>query len=275
MQTAFVWGAVSGVFYALILNGLGGSLVFLYSGNDADLTFVLTAIIVAPIVEEFVKPLVLFRNASVKGEIDEVEDGIVYGAACGLGFGATENILYGLSEGAVSSGLLGVIIIVTVRTVSSILLHLTASSFAGYGISQYLVKGAPFSVVIKYYLLAVLIHAAWNTAAVLGSPLILIFSILLAIGGLEFSKRRIRELDLEGSNISPTSLRAENNRDDWWNASKDKWANKSQTQTSNTASPMFESGTESSASSMFQNIDWRQTLGGLFFLFYILSGIIF
>ena len=275
LQTVFIWGAVSGVFYALILNSLGGSIVFLYSGNDADLTFILTAIIVAPIVEEFVKPLVLFRNVSVKGEIDEVEDGIVYGAACGLGFGATENILYGLSEGAVSSGLLGVIIVVALRTVSSILLHLTASSFTGYGISQYLVKGEPFSVVVKYYLLAVLIHAAWNTAAVLGSSLILIFSILLAIGGLEFSKRRIRELDLEGSNILPQSLRAENNREDWWNNSKDKWANKSQTQTSNTASPIFESGTESPASSMFQNIDWRQTLGGIFFLFYILSSIIF
>ena len=275
LQTVFIWGAVSGVFYALILNSLGGSIVFLYSGNDADLTFILTAIIVAPIVEEFVKPLVLFRNVSVKGEIDEVEDGIVYGAACGLGFGATENILYGLSEGAVSSGLLGVIIVVALRTVSSILLHLTASSFTGYGISQYLVKGESFSVVVKYYLLAVLIHAAWNTAAVLGSSLILIFSILLAIGGLEFSKRRIRELDLEGSNIQPQSLRAENNREDWWNASKDKWANKSQTQTSNTASPIFESGTESPASSMFQNIDWRQTLGGIFFLFYILSRIIF
>lgn len=275
LQTVFVWGAVSGVFYALILNSLGGSIVFLYSGNDADLTFILTAIIVAPIVEEFVKPLVLFRNVSVKGEIDEIEDGIVYGAACGLGFGATENILYGLSEGAVSSGLLGVIIVVALRTVSSILLHLTASSFTGYGISQYLVKGESFSVVVKYYLLAVLIHAAWNTAAVLGSSLILIFSILLAIGGLEFSKRRIRELDLEGSNILPQSLRAENDREDWWNASKDKWANKGQTQTSNTASPIFESETESPASSMFQNIDWRQTLGGVFFLFYILSSIIF
>ena len=275
LQTVFIWGAVSGVFYALILNSLGGSIVFLYSGNDADLTFILTAIIVAPIVEEFVKPLVLFRNVSVKGEIDEVEDGIVYGAACGLGFGATENILYGLSEGAVSSGLLGVIIVVALRTVSSILLHLTASSFTGYGISQYLVKGESFSVVVKYYLLAVLIHAAWNTAAVLGSSLILIFSILLAIGGLEFSKRRIRELDLEGSNILPQSLRAENNREDWWNASKDKWANKSQSQTSNTASPIFESDTQSPASSMFQNIDWRQTLGGIFFLFYILSSIIF
>ena len=275
LQTAFVWGAVSGVFYALILNGLGGSVVFLYSGNDADLTFVLTAIIVAPIVEEFVKPLVLFRNASVKGEIDEVEDGIVYGAACGLGFGATENILYGLSEGAVSSGLLGVIIIVTVRTVSSILLHLTASSFAGYGISQYLVKGASFSVVIKYYLLAVLIHAAWNTAAVLGSPLILIFSILLAIGGLEFSKRRIRELDLEGSNISPQSLRSTEGREDWWNESRDKWSNKTQKQTSNTAPPIFESEVDSPASGMFRDVDWRQALGGAFFLLYILSGIIF
>ena len=51
LQTVFIWGAVSGVFYALILNSLGGSIVFLYSGNDADLTFILTAIIVAPIVE--------------------------------------------------------------------------------------------------------------------------------------------------------------------------------------------------------------------------------
>ena len=275
LRTVFVWGAVSGVFYALILNGLGGSLVFLYTGDDANLTFILTAIIVAPIVEEFVKPLVLFRNASVKGEIDEVEDGIVYGAACGLGFGATENILYGVSLGAESGGLLGVIILVTLRTVSSILLHLTASSFTGYGISQYLVKGAPFGVVVKYYILAVLIHAAWNTAAVLGSPLILIFSILLAIGGLEFSKRRIRELDLEGSNILPQSLRADGSQEDWWNASKSKWGKNAQERNPNTASPIFESGTDSPASTMFRDVDWRQLLGGGLFLLFILSDLLF
>ena len=221
------------------------------------------------------KPLVLFRNASVKGEIDEVEDGIVYGAACGLGFGATENILYGLSEGAVSSGLLGVIVIVTLRTVSSILLHLTASSFTGYGISQYLVKGAPFSVVVKYYFLAVLIHAAWNTAAVLGSPLILLFSILLAIGGLEFSKRRIRQLDLEGSNISSQSLRAAGDPKDWWNESNSRWGKKTQERDPNTASPIYESKTDSPASTMFQDVDWRQFLGGGLFLLFILSDVIF
>ncbi len=50
----------------------------------------------------------------LKGEIDEVEDGIVYGAACGLGFGATENILYGLSAGVAVGGLAGLIFIVVV-----------------------------------------------------------------------------------------------------------------------------------------------------------------
>tara|TARA_B100001029_G_scaffold178294_1_gene184738 strand:+ start:1018 stop:2025 length:1008 start_codon:yes stop_codon:yes gene_type:complete len=275
LQTVFIWGAVSGVFYALILNSLGGALVYVYSGNSENLSFVLTAIVVAPIVEEFVKPLVLFRNASVKGEIDEVEDGLVYGAACGLGFGATENILYGLSVGAVSGGFLGIIIIVTLRTVSSILLHLTASSFTGYGISQYLVKGAPFSVVVKYYILAVLIHAAWNAAAVLASDFIIIFSILLAIGGLEFSKRRIRELDLEGSNISPQSLRASGGQNDWWNESKSKWGEKTTNYDKNTAQPVYESEVDSPASSMFQDVDWRQVLGGGVFLLFILSDIIF
>ena len=114
-----------------------------------------------------------------------------------MGFGATENILYGLSEGVVAGGLAGLIFVVVLRTVSSILLHLTATSFTGYGISRYIVNEEPFSVVVKYYILAVLIHAAWNAAAVLGSPLILLFSILLAFCVLEFSKRRIRELDLE------------------------------------------------------------------------------
>ena len=275
LQTVFVWGAVSGVFYALILNSLGGALVYIYSGSSENLSFILTAVVVAPIVEEFVKPLVLFRNASVKGEIDEVEDGIVYGAACGLGFGATENILYGLSYGAVSGGFLGIIILVTLRTVSSILLHLTASSFTGYGISQYLVRGAPFGVVVKYYILAVLIHAAWNAAAILGSSLILLFSILLAIGGLEFSKRRIRELDLEGSNILPQSLRSGEDEKDWWNNSKSKWGEKTTNYDKNTARPTYESETDSPASTMFQDIDWRQALGGGVFLLFLLSDLIF
>ena len=270
LRTTFVWGAVSGVFYSMIFNTAGGALAYVYSGNSEDLAFVITAVVVAPIVEEFFKPLVLFRNAAVKGEIDEVEDGLVYGAACGLGFGATENILYGLSEGMVAGGLTGLIVLVVLRTVSSILLHLTATSFTGYGISRYIVNGESFGVVVKYYLLAVLIHAAWNAAAVLASPFIFLFSILLAIGGLEFSKRRIRELDLAGSNIQAQSIRAV--QGDGWREARDKWGQKDD---GRTASPIYESNTESPASNMFQDIDWRQALGGGLFLLFILSDILF
>tara|TARA_Y100001970_G_scaffold203770_1_gene248068 strand:+ start:577 stop:1527 length:951 start_codon:yes stop_codon:yes gene_type:complete len=276
LRTTFVWGAVSGVFYSMIFNTAGGALAYVYSGNSEDLAFVITAVVVAPIVEEFFKPLVLFRNAAVKGEIDEVEDGLVYGAACGLGFGATENILYGLSEGIVAGGITGLIILVVLRTVSSILLHLTATSFTGYGISRYIVNGEPFGVVVKYYLLAVFIHAAWNAAAVLASPFILLFSILLAIGGLEFSKRRIRELDLEGSNIQAQSIRAvEGDIGDVWSQSRNKWEQKVDNRSGNTAAPIYESSTESPASTMFQDIDWRQALGGGLFLLFILSDILF
>ena len=276
LRITFVWGAVSGVFYSMIFNTAGGALAYVYSGNSEDLAFVITAVVVAPIVEEFFKPLVLFRNAAVKGEIDEVEDGLVYGAACGLGFGATENILYGLSEGIVAGGITGLIVLVVLRTVSSILLHLTATSFTGYGISRYIVNGEPFGVVVKYYLLAVFIHAAWNAAAVLASPFILLFSILLAIGGLEFSKRRIRELDLEGSNIQPQSIRAvQGDTGDVWNQSRNKWQQKRDNSNDNTAPPMYESSTESPASTMFQDVDWRQALGGGLFLLFILSDIIF
>ena len=237
---AFVWGALSGVFLAGIFNTLGTAfLLVLLVESDAygiedieNLAIVLTVVVVAPIVEEFVKPLIMFRNTTVRNEIDEVEDGIVYGAACGLGFGATENVLYGLSEGAVTAGIWGIFLIVLLRTFSSILLHLVATSFTGYGIAKYQVEGQSFSVVVKYYLLAVLVHAAWNGLAVysiqfdsdVGAILLFAASIILAITGLEMAKRKIREIDVAGSNIIGTDIRAGHGDEDW---SSNKWERKS------------------------------------------------
>ena len=106
---AFAWGAISGIFLAMLFNALGTSLLLvLLVGLTADnvqdiLPIIVGAVIVAPIVEEFVKPLVMFRNQTVRKEIDELEDGIVYGAACGLGFGATENVLYGMEAHAAAA----------------------------------------------------------------------------------------------------------------------------------------------------------------------------
>jgi hypothetical protein len=108
----------------------------------------------------------------------------------------------------------------------------------------------------------------------MGSPLIFIFSILLAIGGLEFSKRRIRELDLEGSNIQADSIRSSQTGRGGWSESSSKWDKKTYS-SSNTAPPIYESSTDSPASNMFQDIDWRQVLGVGIFLLFILSDLLF
>ena len=310
LGTAFAWGALSGVFLAMIFNALGTTfLLILLSGSSEDVDFesmgiIVGAVIVAPIVEEFVKPLVMFRNSQVRQEMDEVEDGIVYGAACGLGFGATENVLYGLSEGAVAAGIGGIFLIVILRTVSSILLHLVATSFTGYGIAKYQVEGAPFGVVIKYYLLAVLIHAGWNAMAVsslvfdndVGAILLFFASIGLAISGLEMAKRKIREIDVAGSNIHGTNIRAGVGNNEW---SSDNWEKKSgweqkklrsssvdtgeytSNRSGNTVDALYESSSKTpqelatSTKSWAVNYDWRSGLGFLVFLFFILSDFLF
>ena len=287
LKLAFAWGAISGVFLAILFNSIGLSLllIFLTDGSSVtdDLILVLSVVVVAPIVEEFVKPLVMFQNSSVRSNIDEVEDGIVYGAACGLGFGATENVLYGLSEEAVSVGYLGILAVVILRTVSSILLHLVATSFTGHGISKYLVEGQSFSIVIKYYFLAVLIHAAWNGAAVfsmiysddLGGVILLIFSIMIAIGGLEFSKRRIREIDLEGSNIMMDQLRSNEVSKSWSDTSKWGVTKEAVPKEGYTSPNLYSTKDKTPAQEWFTDIDWKSAIGTIIFLIFIFGDMLF
>ena len=301
---AFVWGALSGVFLAGIFNLLGTAFLLVmivnpdkYSLEEIEnLTIVLAVVVVAPIVEEFVKPLVMFRNTTVRNEIDEVEDGIVYGAACGLGFGATENVMYGLEVATV--GIWGIFLVVLLRTFSSILLHLVATSFTGYGIAKYQVEGQSFSSVVKYYLLAVLIHAAWNGLAIysiqfdsdVGVLLLFAASIMLAISGLEMAKRKIRELDVAGSNIIGTDIRSGHGNEDW---SSNTWERKSgweqkKLRSSSVAAGPSESRAYSNTPALYSsdsktpqelatsttewasNFDWKNAIGTIIFLIFML-----
>jgi len=298
--TAFVWGGLSGIFLAMILNSIGTLFILsILHENSSEESFenmaiFVGAVIVAPIVEEFVKPLVMFRNSEVKKEIDEVEDGIVYGAACGLGFGATENVVYGLSEEALAAGIGGIFLIIVLRTFSSILLHLVTTSFTGYGIAKYQVKGESFSVVIKYYLLAVLIHAGWNAMAIsslvfdndLGSILLFFTSIGLAILGLEMTKRRIREIDVAGSNISGTNIRAEtdewsNDREERISGWDEKRLNSSNLYAGETANPLYSSNSKTgqelvtSTKNWVVNYDWKGALATLGSLIFMLMVVVF
>lgn len=173
---AFLWGAFIGVIVAVILSGVlsfillgaAGLLRHLHVGiADAldaqlDIGLLLLIVVVAPLTEEFAKGLGIFR---VQADINEVEDGIVYGASAGLGFAATENLLFGavaLAAGGLGAGLF----LIMVRSFSSALLHASATSAFGYGVAVR--KLVPGKTLLPFYLLAVLMHGSFNFFAGLG-----------------------------------------------------------------------------------------------------------
>ena len=91
----FIWGATIAIIAALILEIILQIPLYLSFRNFSTIGL-LTAIVVAPFAEELTKPLAL-RIKRVDRELDELEDGLIYGAVAGLGFSATENLLYGFS----------------------------------------------------------------------------------------------------------------------------------------------------------------------------------
>ena len=80
---AFTWGALSSIFLALFITsalitisyGIFGEGSFL--GIERELF--IGAIIIAPFVEEAVKPWGILRNQNMRKEIDELEDGSGHG----------------------------------------------------------------------------------------------------------------------------------------------------------------------------------------------------
>ena len=104
IAVSFTWGASIAVIASAILELLLGS-SFAISVDDNNTVLLITAVGIAPVVEEFTKPLALHLK-TVKKEIDEIEDGLIYGAVAGLGFSATENetitviiaLIYGIAR---------------------------------------------------------------------------------------------------------------------------------------------------------------------------------
>jgi len=204
---AFTWGAfiatITAIFLSfllIILFGYGLSLnrEYSYLAEDPALWSLILACVVAPFVEEFTKGVGVFM---VGKHINEVEDGLIYGAASGLGFAATENLLYE-SSALLTGGLAAYIAVAVVRTISSSLLHASATAMTGYGVSRHIVGGSRFHI-IPWYLLAVGMHALFNLFAsfsvIAGDTSLPIFGLFLAIffawSSYGWIKKRIRALD--------------------------------------------------------------------------------
>ncbi len=173
---SFVWGAIVGVVIGAVLSLV---LSFLLSQvrplNEvlaqrfSDPAWILAVLVVAPLAEEAAKALGVFR---IRRIVREPEDGFVYGATVGLGFSATENLLYGVLAflGTPEDAFLAAVLAIGLRSVSSSLVHASATSLSGYGIARRHLWGNRFSF-LPWYLAAVLIHASYNGIAALGLSL--------------------------------------------------------------------------------------------------------
>jgi len=123
---------------------------------------------------------------------------MVYGAAIGLGFAATENLLYELS--ALSVSVTAYIITAILRIISSTLLHATATGVTGFGIGKAVVTRKALITALPFYMVAVLMHATFNFLASLPSvwpdtfgELTSLVSLLLVILFATFAWRVMRE----------------------------------------------------------------------------------
>jgi RsiW-degrading membrane proteinase PrsW (M82 family) len=134
--------------------------------NDQNFQLLVLAVFIAPIVEEFTKSWTVLL---MRPRLNEIEDGLVYGAAAGLGFAAVENILYNGS--ALVAGTEVFLVVAISRALTSTLLHASATAVTGYGIALskfHKMAGHPQSWVL-YYAGAVVLHASFNLLAIIGN----------------------------------------------------------------------------------------------------------
>lgn len=162
LATAFFWGALVAVFFAIVINSLGVALVEVLSGEDAARFYGL--VVSAPVVEETAKALALFALFFwQRDEFDGVTDGIVYAAMIGLGFAMTENVKY-YGEAVLNHNALGVFV---VRGLFSPFAHPLFTAMTGVGLglaAQSVRRSTKFIAPALGFLAAVLLHSGWNAS---------------------------------------------------------------------------------------------------------------
>jgi RsiW-degrading membrane proteinase PrsW (M82 family) len=163
LATAFFWGALVAVFFAIVINSLGVAIVGALSNETAARFYGM--VISAPFVEETSKALVLFILFFwQRDEFDDVTDGIVYAAMVGLGFAMTENVKY-YGTAFNEHNALGVFI---VRGLFSPFAHPLFTGMTGVGLglaAQTANRAVKFIAPAAGFVAAMLLHAAWNASA--------------------------------------------------------------------------------------------------------------
>ena len=206
----FAYGAVISILIAIVAELFATSLFnanierfYRFFGQNPNLTSLFLAIIIAPFIEELTKSIGVF---SLRRHMSDIEDGIIYGAAAGLGFAATENLLYE-SSAFLSQGTGAFLETAAVRSISSALLHASASAVVGLGIARSFRQGKSW---LPYYLLGVGMHGTFNFFASFGdlyatdlgaaaSFIGFLAAVAMAIIAISLIRSKIRVLDIESA----------------------------------------------------------------------------
>ncbi|NPA75367.1 MAG: PrsW family intramembrane metalloprotease [Euryarchaeota archaeon] len=207
---SFFWGASGGVIIAAILEII---LVHFYTQSfeflrgyefiaehKESIDAIILAAVIAPFVEEATKAYGVITS---KRYIDEVEDGLVYGASSGFGFAATENLLYEVSA-LLTGGIASWIAVSAIRSLASALLHGSATSMTGLGYSSKRIAGR--GSMLHGYGIAVAMHSSFNIIASIpilfaaqGNPIVYLVPLVLALlyGTIAFHhlRNKIRYFD--------------------------------------------------------------------------------
>jgi len=167
--------------------------------------FLILSVVFAPIIEEFSKPLAL---KLFKKEIDEIEDGLIYGAVAGLGFAATENLIYGIRFW--DEGLIVLISLFYLRTLGSSMLHASATALTGYGYSKKILQKGSFLSIAYFFLLAVGAHSLFNLfsfSAQTVNPIIgVVVAVLFAVILMMVVRNKIIFFDVKKIKLKITPL---------------------------------------------------------------------
>lgn len=170
---AFFWGG-----FVAIIGALIGSLIldvgFTAILQDETLVDIAGGSITAPFVEEFWKGLAVLAIVLIfRKEFDSILDGVVYGAIAGLGFAATENVLYFMGQYA-DGGWAGMFANFALRIGVFAWGHPFYTAFTGIGFA---VARMNRNILVKIiapvigYFLAVFAHSFHNTSLVFVSGL--------------------------------------------------------------------------------------------------------
>ena len=190
---SFLWGSTIAIIAAVILE-----IILDYSVApqvDSLNLHVLSVVVFAPFAEELTKPLALGLK-TIRKELVEPEDGLIYGAVAGLGFSATENLFYGYAF--LSEGLMMFLVLIFLRSIGGCLLHASATAWTGYGYGKKIMKNTSLLRVLPYFIVAIIVHAAYNGMLVFdiyGATIGLFSALLFSVITISYVRKKIIVLD--------------------------------------------------------------------------------